>query len=144
MTIASILKHKGRAIVSVSPTDTIEQVTQTLAERRIGAVLVLDTADQVLGIVSERDIIRALAVHGAQTLRMSAAQLMTRDIITASPATTVAQAMAIMTSGRFRHLPVVESGALVGLVSIGDVVKARADIQDHEVDSLRSYVAGSI
>jgi CBS domain-containing protein len=118
-------------------------VAQRLSDRRIGAVLIQDAAGQMLGIVSERDIIRALATHGAHTLEMTAGQLMTRSLRTASPETTVSQAMSMMTAGRFRHLPVVEDAQLVGIISIGDVVKSRLMQQEHEVDSLKAYVAGA-
>jgi CBS domain-containing protein len=143
MTVAAILKHKGRHIVTVAPTATIAEVSQTLAEKRIGAVLVQDSAEQLLGIVSERDIVRSLAANGARTLEMTAGQLMTRALRTASPHTTVAEAMHEMTIGRFRHMPVLDRGAVIGVISIGDVVKARIMQQDHEVESLKTYVAGS-
>ena len=143
MTIAAILRHKGHDVARVAPTATIAEVTRRLHERRIGAILVLDAADQLLGIVSERDIVTHLAEHGARTLEMTAAQLMTRGLQTATPTTTVAEAMAQMTQGRFRHLPVVEHGRLLGIVSIGDIVKARIDQQEQEVDSLKAYVAGA-
>lgn len=142
MTIAAILKDKGHEVASVQPSDTIADLVQVLGSRRIGAVLVIDSAKQVLGIVSERDIVRALGVHGAATLSMAADQIMTRGLKTATPRTTVAEAMSMMTVGRFRHLPVMENSALVGLISIGDVVKTRIMQQEHEVDSLRTYVAG--
>ncbi len=142
MTIAAILKQKGRQISAVAPTTTIAELANELATRRIGAVLVMDSARQLLGIVSERDIVGSLAANGAATLAMTAAQLMTRDVKTASPQTTVPEAMAIMTEGRFRHLPVVERGELIGIISIGDVVKARITQQEHEVDLLKAYVAG--
>jgi len=143
MTIAAILKHKGHDVAHVAPTATIAEVVQQLASRRIGAVLVLDAADQLLGIVSERDIVGSLAEHGRRTLEMTAAQLMTRDLHTATMATTVPQATEMMTNERFRHLPVLENGRLVGIVSIGDIVKARLSQQEQEVDSLKAYVAGA-
>lgn len=143
MTVAAILKHKGYQISTVDPIARISDVVEVLAMRRIGAVVVVDKAEQLLGIVSERDIVRCLAANGNQTLDMTAGQLMTRTVQVASPATTVEEAMRLMTAGRFRHLPVVEGGALIGLISIGDVVKARIMQQDTEVDSLRAYVAGS-
>ena len=142
MTVAAILKHKGQHVTSVNPTTSIAEVTRILDERRIGAVLVMDATDQLLGIVSERDIIHSLASSGVRALEMTAGQLMTRDVQTATPQTTVPEAMAMMTQGRFRHVPVMENGALVGLISIGDVVKARITQQEHEVDSLRAYVVG--
>ncbi len=143
MTVAAILKHKGHDVAHVGPTATIAEVTQQLAARRIGAVLVLDAADQLLGIVSERDIVGSLAEHGSRTLEMTAAQLMTRNLHTATIATTVVQATTMMTEGRFRHLPVMDGNRLLGIVSIGDVVKARLSQQEQEVDSLKAYVAGA-
>jgi CBS domain-containing protein len=142
-TVAAILKHKGYEITAVDPTAKIAHVAEVLAARRIGAVLVLDRAEQLLGIVSERDIVRSLAANGARTLDMTAGQLMTRAIQVTQPDTTVPQAMAMMTAGRFRHLPVTDHGVLVGLISIGDVVKARIMEQENEVDSLKAYVAGT-
>jgi CBS domain-containing protein len=144
MTVAAILKHKGRHVVTVSPTAKIAEVAQVLSDKRIGAALVEDSANQLLGIVSERDIVRSLAANGARTLEMTAGQLMTRALKTATPHTTVAEAMHEMTIGRFRHMPVIDRGALVGVISIGDVVKARIMQQDHEVESLKTYVAGSV
>ena len=142
-TVAAILKHKGYQVTAVDPTATIAQVTEVLSTRRIGAVLVLDRTEQLLGVVSERDIVRSLAANGAPTLQMTAGQLMTRAIQVVHPDTTVEEAMAMMTAGRFRHLPVLEHDVLVGLISIGDVVKARIMEQESEVDSLKAYVAGA-
>jgi len=143
MTVAAILKHKGNQVTTVAPTVSVSEVAEVLATHRIGAVLVMDRAEQLLGIVSERDIVRSLAANGARTLEMTAGQLMTRALQTATPATTVGEAMHMMTEGRFRHLPVVDHDRVVGLISIGDVVKARIMQQATEVDSLRAYVAGA-
>jgi CBS domain-containing protein len=118
-------------------------LVQQLSAKRIGAVVVQDRADQLLGIVSERDVVHALAANGPKALDMTAGQLMTRALKTAAPNTTVSEAMEMMTAGRFRHLPVVEHGILIGIVSIGDVVKARIMQQESEVDSLKAYVAGA-
>ena len=142
-TVAAILKHKGYQVTTIEPTATIATVVEVLSERRIGAVLVVDRADQLLGIVSERDIVRCLAANGSRTLEMTAGQLMTRALQVAHPETTVAEAMGMMTVGRFRHMPVIDRGVLMGLISIGDVVKARIMEQEDEVDSLKAYVAGS-
>jgi CBS domain-containing protein len=142
-TVAAILKHKGYQVTTVDPALPIARVVDVLAEHRIGAVLVIDDGGQLLGIVSERDIVRSLAANGARTLEMTAGHLMTRALQVARPETTVAEAMAMMTVGRFRHMPVMERDALVGLISIGDVVKARIMEQEDEVDSLKAYVAGS-
>jgi CBS domain-containing protein len=143
MTVAAILKHKGHEVVSVNPTASIAEVVDLVSQKRIGAVVVIDAADQLLGIVSERDIMNSLAANGARTLEMSAGQLMTRILHTVTPQTTEVEAMTMMTASRVRHLPVIEHGALIGMISIGDVVKARIMQQDHEVDSLKAYVAGA-
>jgi len=143
MTVAAILKHKGYQVTTVGPTASIAEVAEVLATHRIGAALVMDRADQLLGIISERDIVRSLAANGGHTLEMTAGQLMTRALQIASPDTTVEEAMHMMTEGRFRHLPVIDHGRVAGLISIGDVVKARIMQQAHEVDSLRAYVAGA-
>ena len=143
MTIAAILKHKGHAVVTVEPTATVPEISSRLTDNRIGAVLVMDRADQVLGIVSERDIVRSVAQNGARTLEMTAGQLMTRAIHLAHLDMTVDEAMRKMTAGRIRHLPVVRDGAVVGMVSIGDVVKSVIMRQETEVDSLRAYISGA-
>jgi CBS domain-containing protein len=142
-TVAAILKHKGYQVSTADPTALVSEIAQVLSDRRIGAVLVMDNAEQMLGIVSERDIVRSLAANGARTLEMTAGQLMTRTVQVAHPETTVDQAMQIMTKGRFRHLPVLDRDTLIGLISIGDVVKAKIMHQDTVVESLTAYVAGS-
>ncbi len=143
MTVAAILKQKGREVVSVPATLRVEELARLLHGRRIGSAVVQDTAGQLLGIISERDVVSALATNGAAALSMTVAQLMTVEVTTISPSASVEEAMAMMTSGRVRHLPVLDEGRLVGLVSIGDVVKARITQQEHEVDSLKAYVAGA-
>ena len=142
-TVAAILKHKGYQVITVDATARVNEIAQVLSERRIGAALVLDNDEQILGIVSERDIVRSLAANAVRTLDMTAGQLMTRAVQVAHPETTVSEAMHIMTAGRFRHLPVMDHDTLVGLISIGDVVKARIMQQDAVVESLTAYVAGS-
>lgn len=143
MTIAAILKHKGHNVITIDQMATVPEIAERLAEHRIGAVLVMDRADQVLGIVSERDIVRSVATNGARTLEMTAGQLMTRAVHTAHPEMTVEDAMRKMTIGRIRHLPVMQNNTIVGMVSIGDVVKSRIMRQDAEVDSLRAYIGGA-
>jgi CBS domain-containing protein len=143
-TVAAILKHKGYQVSTVDPTALVSEISQVLSDRRIGAVLVMDNAEQMLGIVSERDIVRSLAANGTRTLEMTAGQLMTRALQVAHPDTTVDQAMQMMTAGRFRHLPVIDHDTLIGLISIGDVVKARIMQQDTVVESLTAYVSGSV
>ena len=144
MTVAAILKQKGRDVAAVPPRAKVPEIVAVLAEHRIGAVLVRDAANQLLGIVSERDIVRSLAREGAATLDMTAAQLMTSVLHTVTPTTTVQAAMTRMTGSRVRHLPVLNGDELVGMISIGDVVASLLAQQAQEVDSLRAYVAGSV
>jgi CBS domain-containing protein len=141
--VAAILKHKGDQVITVDPMLPMPRVLERMVEHRIGAVVVLDDEGQLCGIVSERDIVRGLASSGAHALDMTASQLMTRNLQVAHRHTTVAEAMMMMTNGRFRHLPVMEGNVLVGLISIGDVVKARIMEQEDEVDSLRAYVGSA-
>jgi CBS domain-containing protein len=141
MTIAKILRLKGSRVVSVGTQDDAGTIARTLSENRIGAVLVRDPAGDVLGIVSERDIVRCLAMHGPEAVTLPAARLMTRALHTVTPRTMVTEALALMTDRRVRHLPVIEDdGSLAGLVSIGDLVKARIDEALHEAEELRHYV----
>ncbi|KAA0593988.1 CBS domain-containing protein [Azospirillum lipoferum] len=142
MHVAAVLKRKGSRIVSAAPDDSVAAVTRLLTEHRIGAVLVMGDDGHPVGILSERDVVRAVARDGAAALDRPAADLMTRELITAAPDDTVADMMAVMTERRIRHVPIVESGRVVGVISIGDVVKARIDDAELEVESLRGYVAG--
>jgi len=142
MTVAAILAQKGQSIVSVTPEASIAEVTHVLAEHRIGAVLVCNERGDLMGILSERDIVASLAADGASVLDQTADHMMTRHVTTAVARTTVAQAMQMMTNGRFRHLPVLDMGRVIGVISIGDVVKARMSQQEQEVDSLKAYVSG--
>jgi CBS domain-containing protein len=143
MLVKAILKSKPPGFVSVPADMPISGVINVLAEKSIGAVLVVENGE-LIGILSERDIVRSLSSRAAETLTITAAALMTRTPTTGTPETTVEQAMEMMTDGHFRHLPILENGRLAGLVSIGDVVKARIDQSQHEVDTLRTYVAGSV
>ena len=143
MTVAAILKHKGSFVATAAPERTVADVVRELAERGIGAVVVTDADGGVAGILSERDIVYALAAQGAAALGRRAGEIMTVEVTTATRATTYDEAFRAMTEGRFRHMPVLEQGRLAGLVSIGDVVKARMMEQEAEVDGLRAYVAGS-
>ena len=143
MTVAAILRHKGSAVASARPDQTVADIAGQLATRRIGALPVVENG-ALVGIISERDIVQALASHGAAALDFPASALMTKKLSTVTRATTVGAAMRIMTDGRFRHLPVLEGDTLVGIVSIGDVVKARITEQETEVDSLKAYVTGSV
>ena len=138
--ISKILKNKGREVVSVAPNDPVLSVARVLTERGIGAALVRDPAGALLGIISERDIVRGMANQGQGTTQLPAEKLMTRDLVTVTPQTRVSEAMELMTRRRVRHLPVLENGQLTGLVSIGDLVKLRIDEAEHEAAELKAYV----
>jgi CBS domain-containing protein len=142
MIVGQVLKSKGSQVVSVRAGDCIASITRTLAQHRIGAVLVIEGDGTVLGIVSERDIVRALAGMGESVMRMTAGQLMTRVLFTVTPASHVQDALQLMTDRRVRHLPVLNAeGTLAGMVSIGDLVKARIAEAEQEAEELKAYVA---
>lgn len=140
MNVDQILTHKGRSVVTVDPDRSLGEVAQLLAARRIGAVVVSDAAMTVLGIVSERDIVRALAEKGPAVLTDEASRHMTSKVVTCTGHAAVHEIMELMTDGRFRHVPVVEGGRLVGLVSIGDVVKHRLAEVETEHRAMRDYI----
>ena len=140
MFVSDILAQKGGLVYTVTPGTSIAQLSQQLSTRRIGSVLVLDGEGSVAGIVSERDLVRALASHGAKAMELEARQVMTRDVVTCDPDDSIDHVMQTMTQGRFRHLPVVRRGELLGLVSIGDVVKARLEETKHETEALKAYI----
>lgn len=140
MNIAAILKLKGSAVISITPESTVPDIASLITSRKIGAVIVLAEDGSLAGIVSERDVVRAIAQKGAAALQLTAEAIMTKKVTTATPATTVDQAMATMDHGYFRHLPVVDGGALVGVISVRDVVRGYIQEQANEVDDLRSYV----
>jgi len=142
MHVAAVIKRKGSGVVSITPDRTIADATNLLTENRIGAVLVMDGAECIRGIISERDIIRALSKYGADALSHTVGSLMTREVQQCSPNDTIAEVMTTMTTRRFRHLPVVDGGKLLGMISIGDVVKQRLDDTELEVETLRGYVTG--
>ncbi len=139
MTIAAILKEKGGDVISVTPQARVTEIAATIASRRIGAVVVLDET-QLAGIVSERDVVKAIAAHGGAALELTARDIMTSKVVTATPQTSVQEAMTLMDDGYFRHLPVIADGDLVGIISVRDVVRARIRHQEAEVDSLTDYV----
>lgn len=140
MNVAAILSAKGRNVVTARPTTTLEEIAAKLAEKRIGAVVVVGAAGRIAGIVSERDIIRAIAERGAKSLLEPAIDTMTKSVVTCDVADTLDELMARMTAGRFRHLPVVEDRQLVGIVSIGDVVKHHIAAVEMEASALRGYI----
>lgn len=142
MTVAAILKHKGHEVITTHSGATVAEVVALLADHQIGAIVIVDDCAHVAGILSERDIVDCLARHGASTLTMLAGQLMTQKVHVANPRMTVEEAMRIITANRVRHLPVLDNGEVIGLVSIGDVVKAIITRQETEVVGLRAYIAG--
>jgi CBS domain-containing protein len=141
MTVRAILSRKGRDVSTIAPTASLSEAVKVLAERRIGAVVVTGPDNRVAGILSERDIVRALGERGPDALQDNVAAVMTRKVSTCQESETVAVLMEKMTAGKFRHLPVVEQGRLVGIVSIGDVVKLRVEEIEGETEALREYIA---
>ncbi|KAK0336360.1 hypothetical protein LTR94_008874 [Friedmanniomyces endolithicus] len=139
MTIAAILQGKGRDVVQVQSTDSVLSVVTLLADRRIGCVPVVD-GGQVVGIFSERDVVYRLAQQGAEALNHTVADVMTRPAITIDDQMPVIHALSLMTKRRIRHLPVVKGSDLIGLVSIGDLVKFRIDNIESEAAALRDYI----
>ncbi|WP_419809232.1 CBS domain-containing protein [Sphingomonas sp.] len=140
MTIAAILKSKGARVVGVPPTATVREVVAMLAAERIGAVPVLDDHGAVVGIFSERDVIGCIHARGAAALNGPVAEAMTAPAITVAPDQPVIAALSLMTRRRIRHLPVVADGALVGFISIGDLVKYRIDRIEADADAMRAYI----
>ena len=143
MNVASILKTKGNVVVTVAPGEKVSVAAAKLKSEKIGALVVSEDSIGVSGILSERDIARALADHGAGLGELAVGDLMTRNVITCAPDDTVEELMTTMTEHRIRHLPVVADGALCGIISIGDVVKIRLEEIQREAESLRAYIAGA-
>lgn len=140
MTVKAILSRKGNDVLTIEPTATLAAAVKLLAERRIGAIVITGADRQVIGILSERDIVRALAAEGPAALDQQVGQVMTRKVVTCDEAETIAILAERMTQGKFRHLPVVERGRLAGIVSIGDVVKFRLEEMEKEQSALREYI----
>lgn len=141
MNVAQILSQKGREVLSAAPHHTLQQAAELLGRRRVGALVIADASGAVLGILSERDVVRALGLHGPDVLAEPLSRHMTAHPTTVGEDADLDDVLRTMTDGRFRHLPVVENGRLAGIVSIGDVVKRHVDELHHERDSLRDYIA---
>ena len=142
MNVDGILRAKGATVVTIGPDHTIADLVRGLREERIGAMVVSEDGRSVLGIISERDVVRGLAERGPRILDVQVSELMTRDVVSCAPRDTVKQVMAEMTRRRIRHLPVIAEGVLCGIVSIGDVVKNRLDEVEMEANVLRdAYIA---
>jgi CBS domain-containing protein len=143
MNVETILQNKGRAVATIRPDETVGAAVDALVSRNIGALVASDDGEKVDGIISERDIVHALAQYGSGLLTLTVAEVMTRQVVTCDPAESVGELMAEMTNRRIRHFPVVLNGRLCGIVSIGDVVKNRLDEIEYETKSLRSFIAGT-
>jgi CBS domain-containing protein len=139
MTVRAILDTKGHQVTSVEPESKLSAAIKLLGERRIGAVLVMNQG-RIEGIVSERDIVRVLGEKGAAALDAPVSEVMTRKVVSCRQNDTVAAIMEMMTNGKFRHLPVVEGDRVVGLISIGDIVKWRVQEYENEQEALRQYI----
>ncbi len=143
MTVKQILEAKGRDVATLKPEATVGEAAAELGRLKIGALIILDGNGGVSGILSERDIVRCVGAKGANSLSQPLAEVMTRKVTTCSEETTIHEAMEMMTSGRFRHLPVCTDGRLVGIVSIGDIVKRRIEDAVGEAEAMREYIAAS-
>ncbi|HTT74388.1 MAG TPA: CBS domain-containing protein [Candidatus Binataceae bacterium] len=141
--VSSVLQHKGHNVFTVTGREPVSGVVKVLAEKRIGAVPVVDEAGNLIGIISERDIIRGLSEFAGAALNLTAGQLMTSEVKTCAADDELVDLMEVMTQQRIRHLPVLQSGALDGIVSIGDVVKQRLEEVRFEAEELRRYIASA-
>jgi CBS domain-containing protein len=140
MTVRTILSLKGREVTTISPEASLAEAARLLSEKHIGAVVITGGDRRVIGILSERDIVRAVAAKGPNALDQPVAAVMTREVVTCSEDETIPALMQRMTAGRFRHVPVIEMGRLIGIVSIGDVVKHRLAEMERESEALRDYI----
>lgn len=143
MAVAHILRQKGTSVFTVEPGDSVQTIVDMLARHRIGAVVVVDPAGGIAGIVSERDVVRAMVGDVAAVVSMTAKDIMTAKVRTCSPTDSEAELMQIMTESRIRHLPVVANGRVTGMISIGDVVKLRIESMEAEADQMKTYIASA-
>ena len=142
MSVATILKRKPPTIVTIEETASVADAAQRLAQHRIGALPVMGAGGRLAGILSERDVVRGVATKGAAALSEPVSALMTAGVETTTEVESIGDVMQRMTKGRFRHMPVLTDGRLIGMISIGDVVKHRIDEQELEVETLRGFVTG--
>jgi len=140
MTVAQILKQKGNKVISVASGDSVLHALEVLKENHIGALLVIEASGKISGVLSERDVVRALPEQGGNLLLKPVSSLMTQKVITCTPGQSVETVLELMTKHRFRHMPVMEGGKLIGVISIGDAVKARIDEAEHEAEALKQYI----
>lgn len=141
MNVATILNIKGRDVATAKAEASLMDIVRYLAENKVGAMVIVDDSGGLCGIISERDIVRALSAQGDSALSQQARDFMTRDVVTCGEDDSVAALMERMTAGRFRHLPVVADSKLVGIISIGDVVKQRISEAEQEAEAMRAYIA---
>lgn len=139
-TIRSLLAEKGRDVFGIGPDATIMEALELMADKNVGAVIVLDSDDQLIGILSERDYARKVVLKGRTSATTAVSEIMTSAVSTVSPDASVDDCMEMMTNGRFRHLPVVEKGKVIGVISIGDIVKAVIERQEALIDDLERYI----
>ena len=140
MDVAAILKSKGGDVATSPASSTVAEVVALLRGKGIGALVISEDGVAVEGIISERDILRGLAEHGAGVLAMTVTDVMTKEVVTCDPGDNVRELMKVMTARRFRHLPVVEYGALCGIISMGDLVKSRLEETEREAQAMRDYI----
>ena len=141
MTVANILRQKGTSVVTAKPGQKLHELMKLMTRHRIGAVIIVNANGEVAGVLSERDVVRALAGHGPDAFDHPVSRYMTEDVTTCTLDDSIEEIMEIMTRGRFRHVPVMEGGELRGIVSIGDVVKIKIEQTEREVVSLREYIS---
>lgn len=140
MTVSMILAEKGRNVVTIEPSATLAEAATLLADKRIGAALILGADQRIVGIISERDIVRALAARGAAALDGPVSGTMTRNVESCNESEPICNIMERMTAGKFRHLPVTDQGRVIGIVSIGDAVKYRLQEMERESTAMRDYI----
>jgi CBS domain-containing protein len=143
-TVAELLAHKGNDTITISPESTVYDAIKLMSDRNIGAVLVVGPDNTMIGILTERDYARQIVLAGRSSKTTRVAEIMTTDVVYVKPSHTVEEAMAIMTDHRCRHLPVLDQGHLVGLISIGDVVRSMIHEKDFVIDQLKHYISGSV
>jgi CBS domain-containing protein len=142
MTVAAILGEKGGNIISAGPDTSLQEIAKTLASNRIGAIIILEKDGSVCGIASERDVVRQVAQQGNEALRSPVSVCMTRKVVSCSPDQTIDEVMGIMTRNKFRHIPVTSENKLVGIISIGDVVKRKIEQAERDAEEMKRYIAG--
>jgi CBS domain-containing protein len=143
MSVSHILGVKGRAVITATLSENVHSTAQKLSQNRIGAVVVVDAKGAIVGIVSERDIVRALADHGAAAMTQSVSSIMSKTVKTCKFGDSEIELMALMTTHRIRHLPVVDADQLAGMISIGDIVKYRIEAIEREAEEMKSYISSA-